>query len=170
MLHCLCYIYTHTTFLFYIIAYDWRTGNGKYTISVSGYCTLFDEPYDTLMLPLSVVTINKFLQIMMFSAYLVYYYKFNKNVVRPAQVSLQYSRKIFQIAIVMGATVGLTYFVAILDIFIIGQSDIIFIVGRFFLLIHQIVILASLKFTKKMFVLCKAYFLRDKLKLNVYMC
>ena len=122
------------------------------------------------MLPLSVVTINKFLQIMMFSAYLIYYYKFNNNFVHPAQVSLQYSRKIFQIAIVMGATVGLTYFVAILDVLILGQSDITFIIGRFFLLIQQIVILASLKSTKKMFVLCKAYFSREKLKLNVYMC
>ena len=162
--------FTLILLFFATIAYDWRTGNGKYTISASGHCTFFDKPYNTLMLPLSVVTINKFLQIMMFSAYLIYYYKFNNNFVRPAQVSLQYSRKIFQIAIVMGATVGLTYFVAILDVLILGQSDITFIIGRFFLLIQQIVILASLKSTKKMFVLCKAYFSREKLKLNVYMC
>ena len=86
----------------------------------------------------------------MFSAYPIYYYKFNKNVVCPAQVSLQYSRKLFWIAIVMGATVhvGLTYFVAILDVFILGHSNITFIIGRFFLLIQQIVILASLKSTK----------------------
>ena len=86
----------------------------------------------------------------MFSAYPIYYYKFNKNAVCPAQVFLQYSQ-LFWIAIVMGATVhvGLTYFVAILDVFILGHSDITFIIGRFFLLIQQIVILASLKSTKK---------------------
>ena len=83
--------FTLILLFFATIAYDWRTGNGKYIVSASGYCTFFDKSYNTLMFPMSIVTINKFLQIMMFSTYLIYYYKFNKNVVRPAQVSLQYS-------------------------------------------------------------------------------
>ena len=46
----------------------------------------------------------------MFSAYLVYYHKFNLNVCA-AQVSLDYSRKLVRIAIAMGGTIGLSFFI-----------------------------------------------------------
>ena len=80
--------------LFFVtIAYDWRTGNGKYTILASGHCIILDHPlYNTLAISGFVTTINEILQMTMFSTYLVYLYKFNNNV-RAAGVTLQHSRK-----------------------------------------------------------------------------
>ena len=110
--------------LFFVtIAYDWRTGNGKYTILANGHCNHIDySTYDTLYFSNFIIGINKFLQIIMFSAYLVYYYKFNLNVC-PAQISLQYNRDLVKIAIAMGASVGLAYFIFIISV-ILGDSHI----------------------------------------------
>ena len=159
-----CYTtYAAFTFIlvfFVIIAYDWRTGNGKYTIMESGHCCYFDHPsYNTLIFSSTITLINKFLQITMFSAYLVYFYKFNLNV-RAAQVTLQYSRKLFRIAIAMGGTVGLAFLFFIPVLFIPEYSNIFVTIGVTFLLIQQVVIFASLVCTKKVSVMCKGYFSR----------
>ena len=98
MLHWLC-CFALVLLFFVTIAYDWRTGNGKYTILANGHCNHIDySTYDTLYFSNYIVGINKFLQIIMFSAYLVYYYKFNVNVC-PAQISLQYNQDLVKIAI-----------------------------------------------------------------------
>ena len=147
--------------LFFVtIAYDWRTGNGKYTSSASGHCRFLHPSYNTVMFFIFIVTINKFLQITMFLVYLVYYYKFNMNV-HAAQVSLRYSQKLFRIAIAMGATVGLTYFVAISGLLFPEYSDITIIISNVLSFSQQAVILASLMCTKKIFTLCKAYLSGD---------
>ena len=88
--------FTLVLLFFVTIAYDWRTGNGKYTILASGHCIILDHPsYNTLAISGFVTAINKILQMMMFSTYLVYLYKFNKNV-HAAGVTLQHSRKLFK--------------------------------------------------------------------------
>ena len=147
--------------LFFVtIAYDWRTGNGKYTILANGHCNHIDySTYDTLFFSNFIIGINKFLQIIMFSAYLVYYYKFNLNVC-PAQVSLQYNRDLIKIAIAMGASVGLGYFFVTVLV-LLEYSDLVFISSSILLLIQQIVIMTSYISTKKIFGLCKEYFSRD---------
>ena len=147
--------------LFFVtIAYDWSTGNGKYTILANGHCNKIDySTYNTLYFSNSIIGINKFLQIIMFSAYLVYYYKFNLNV-RAAQVSLQYDRHLIKIAIAMGASVGLSYFIFTILV-ILGVSRNALMTGSIFLLIQQIVIMTSYISTKKIFGLCKEYFSRD---------
>ena len=154
--------FTLILLFFVTIAYDWRTGNGKYTILTTGHCVLLDDPsYNTIFITSFVAAINKLLQIIMFSAYLVYFYKFNKNIVGPAQVSLQYNRTLFRIAIAMGGTIGLTYFISVFVLLFPEHSDITFIIGGISLFIQQTVILASLMCTKKMLTLCKAYFSKD---------
>ena len=81
----------------------------------------------TLFFSHSIIGIKKFLQTVIFSAYLVYYYKFNLNV-RAAQVSLQYNRHLVKIAIAMGASVGLAYFIFTISV-ILGDSHIAFVNG-----------------------------------------
>ena len=85
--------------------------------------------YNTSLFSDIIVAANKILQIILFIAYLVYYYKFNLNV-RAAQVSLsaQTSQKRFRIALAIGGNVGLLFFIYIpvlfnpeyLDIAIVG--------------------------------------------------
>ena len=153
--------FTLILLFFVTIAYDWRTGNGKYTISASGHCALLNQhSYNTILFTSFVVAINKFLHIMMFSAYLVYLYKFNMYA-RAAQVTLQYNRKLFRIAIAMGGIIGLKYFISVFALLFPEHSDSTTIIGGISLFIQQAVILASLRCTKKMFTLCKAYFSRD---------
>ena len=143
--------------LFITIAYDWRTGNGKYTISENGRCGLVDlSNYNTFFFTLFIVTINKFLQITMFSAYLVYLYKFNLNV-HAAQITLRYSRLLFKIAIAMGATVGVAFFIYILVAIMPEHSDIILTSGGIIELVQQTVIMTSFMCTKTMYALCKGY-------------
>ena len=53
-------------------------------------------------------------------AYLVYYYKLNK-IIHAAQVSLQYDRELVKIAIAMGATIGLAFF--LVNVTVMADSD-----------------------------------------------
>ena len=153
--------FTLVLLFFVTIAYDWRIGNGKYTILASGHCIILDHPsYNTLAISGFVTAINKILQMMMFSTYLVYLYKFNKNV-HAAGVTLQHSRKLLRVATAMGSAVGLSSFLYILLVIIPECSNINFIISSILFLIQQVVILASLLFTKKMSTLCKAYFSRE---------
>ena len=124
--------------------------------------TSFVDPssYNTLLFTNFIVFINKFLQIAMFSAYLVYHYKFNLNV-RAAQVTLRYSRKLFRIATAMGATVGLSFFIYTLVGVIPEYSDVLFTSGAVASLIQQTVIMTSFMCTKKVHDFCKGYFSRD---------
>ena len=144
---------------FATIAYDWRTGNGKYTI-LYGHCHHIDySTYNTLYFSNYIVGINKFLQIIMFSAYLVYYYKFKTNVC-PAQVSLQHNKELVKIAIAMGASIGLAYFMFTI-LAVLDYSHTAFMSSSILLIIQQTVIMTSYISTKKIFGLCKAYFSRD---------
>ena len=158
-----CAASTLILLFFVMIAYDWRTGNGKYTILANGHCNLFDHPtYDTLFFSNFVFAINKILQIIMFLAYLAYYYKFN-TIVSAAQVSLQYNQDLIKIAIAMGATIGISYFVITIAAILSnpGFTDIAFTSSSILLFIQQVVIMTSLISPKKMFVLCKSYFSSD---------
>ena len=153
--------FTLILLFFVTIAYNWRTGNGKYTILVTGHCIFtHHSAYNTSLISDIIVAANKILQIILFIAYLVYYYKFNLNV-HAAQVSLstQTSQKLFRIALAMGGNVGLSFFIYFpvpfnpeyLDIAIVGSATLFFI--------QQTVIMASFICTKKMYNLCKSYVL-----------
>ena len=153
---------TLVLFFFIAIAYDWRTGNGRYTILPNGHCNSISQYfYKTLFLGDFFVFINKFIQIAMFSAYLVYFYKLKVNIGNP----IQYNRELFRIAIAMGATISLSHFIWTLLAFDPNPqySVIVIISGAVLLLIQQGVIMASFMCTEKMSDLCKAYFSREEI-------
>ena len=127
----------------------------------SGYCYYLDHlPYNTLVFGSSITLINKFLQIAIFLAYLVYFYKFNLNI-RAAQVTLSYSRKLFRIATAMGGSIGVVHFLFVLFVFIPEFSNSIFTIIPIVFFIQQAVVFGSLMCTKKIFVMCKAYLSSD---------
>jgi len=97
-------------FIFLTIAYDLRTGSGKYTISSNGHCNVHQDSYKTLFLTTISVSIHKLIQIIMFVAYLVYFYEFKMCNAQTGS-NLQYDWVLFKITIAMGATIGLSTFV-----------------------------------------------------------
>lgn len=156
-------IFTLVLLFFLVVAYDWRTGNAGNTLLLNGHCSFIDQynTYSTLYFGDAFVFINKFIQIMMFLAYLVYLYKFNKNV-NAAQVSLEYNRKLVKIAIVMGTTIALSYFMWIIVLFNSRFSDVFSISSAILLVIQKGVIMASLMSGKIMCKRFKACFSRDQ--------
>ena len=109
------------------------------------------------MISNSVAGINKFIQIIMFSAYLVYLYKFSVNN-SAAQVPLQFNRRLLRIPIATGGTVGLSFFIFALVLFLPEYSNIFhFITGALFV-IQQAVIFVCLLCTEKMLNMCKRTF------------
>ena len=151
-------------FFFLTIAYDWRTGNAKYTLLSNGHCNFIDQhSYKSLFLSNIFIIINKSIQIAMFLAYLVYYYKL-KAYIRNAQIPMQHNQELFRIAITMGATIGLSHFIWFLLMFDPHpqHSAIISISGTVCLLVQQGVIMASFACTEKMSDLCKTNFSRER--------
>ena len=158
----LAYAFIALILLFFVaITYDWRTGNGRYTLLSNGHCNFIDQySYKTLFLSDSFIFINKPIQIIMLLAYLVYFYKFHVNT-GAGTANVQYNRELLKIAIAMGATIGLSFFIYIFQIFDSDYSDIISISGTVLLFIQQVLIMSVFLCTKKMSGLCKAYFSRD---------
>ena len=162
-----CYVsyalVTLVLLFFLVITYDWSTGNGKYTFLPNGHCAFVDQySYTTLFLAEIPTAINKLIQITMFIAYIVYFIKFNM-MIRAAQTTIRYNRDLFKIAIAMGATLGLSYFVFIFLAFDSAFLDaVIGISGSFLLIIQQCVIMTSFLCTKKMSRLWKRFFSRNQ--------
>ena len=160
-----CYIayvlITIILLLFLITAYNWRTGNGKLTLLPNGHCNFVDQySYPTLYLTDVIKSLNKFIQLIMFFAYLYYFYKLN-FAFRDAENLTEYSKKLFMIAMVMGANVGLSRLIWLLLVFESEYSTIFSLIGSILFLIQQVVIMSPFTCTRKMSELCKAYFLRD---------
>ena len=146
---------------FLTIAYDWRTGNAKNTLLPNGHCNFIDQySYNTIYLSDIFAFINKFAQITMFSAYLVYFYKL-KVIMNNLQSFTGYNQELFRIAIAMGATVGLSHFIWIPVLFDSQYSNILGVSGVIFLFIQQTVITTSFLSTEKMSNFCRAYFSRQ---------
>ena len=158
----LAYALTMLILLFFVtIAYDWRTGNGRYTLLPNGHCNFINTySYKTLIFSDTFVFINKLIQIIMLLAYLIYFYKFNVNV-GTGNTNVEYNRELVKIAIAMGATIGLSFFVYSFVIFDPEYAHIIGISGTVLLFIQQVLIMSIFLCTKKMSTLCKAYCSRD---------
>ena len=155
-------IYAFGTLLLFAcltISYDLITGSGKYLLLPNGRCGFFPSAYKTLYIRMFFVIINKAIQLTMFIAYLVHFYKFIGSIGK-VETSSQYSLELFRIAIGMGATIGLSYFIWILPI---DQkySNITSISGAVLLFIQQCVIMTSYLCTKKMSELWKKCFSRN---------
>ena len=146
-------------FAFLAVSYDLVTGSGKYLLLPNGQCSFFPSSYKTLFIMDGFFFINKAIQITMFITYLVYFYKLIASFGK-TKASPEYNLAFFRIAIGMGATIGLSYFVWILPI---DQkySHITAISGAVLLFIQQCVIMSSYLCTKKMSELWKKYFSRN---------
>ena len=74
-------LFTLVSLFFLVISFDWRTGNGEYTLLPNGHCAFVDQySYTTLYVAEIPTAINKVMQISMFIAYIVYYVKFNLKI------------------------------------------------------------------------------------------
>ena len=136
-------------YLFIIIAYDLKTGNGRYTLEVNGHCQfLYETDYSTFDIISINSAINKVIQITMFITYLYYVYKIN------AEARPQHSKLLFILAITMGANIGISEFIWICTL-IIGFRKVASISGALFLLLQQCVIMITFMCTPKTSQLCK---------------
>ena len=148
-------------YLFVIIAYDLKIGNGKYTIDpLHGYCKFFSEmTYSTLNITLINTALNKITQIVMLTVYLYYLYKINAE---SEYTQRQYSKQLLMVAISMGANIGVSQFIWVISPMVgLGDSPIVSITGAIFLFIQQCVIMIIFMCTPKMSRLCKELFSRD---------
>ena len=146
---------TITFYLFIIIAYDLRTGNGRYTLEPNGHCKFLHETtYNTFDIISINSAINKVPQIIMFITCLYYFYKINIQIQKP-----QYSKHLLILAITMGANLGISDFIWICS-WMVGLRDtpIASISGAIFLLIQQCVIMITFMCTPKISRLCKELF------------
>ena len=78
----LAYAFIALVLLFFVtITYDWRTGNGRFTLLPNGHCTFIDQyTYNTILLSDTFSVINKLVQIIMLVAYVVYLYRYCVNI------------------------------------------------------------------------------------------
>ena len=149
-------------YLFVIIAYDLKAGNGKYTIDpLHGYCKFFSDEitYNTFNITIINIVLNKITQIVMLTAYFYYLYKINAE---SEYTQRQHSKQLLMVAISMGANIGVSQFIWIIS-FIVGirDSSIVSITGAIFLLIQQCVIMVTFMCTPKMSRLCKGLFSKN---------
>ena len=161
-----CYVgyalITLVLLFFVTITYDWRTENGKNALLPNGHCSSIDlYAYNTVYLKKVIVFTNKFAQITMFLAYLVYFYKLKADF-RDAPNSAQYNRKFFRIAIAMGGAIGLSHLIWIPVAFDPNYSILVAVSDTILLFIQQVIIMTSFMCTRRIAELCKACFSREQ--------
>ena len=159
------YVLITLVLLFFVtITYDWRTENGRNTLLPNGHCNYIDQyGYNSLFFGQVIIITNKFAQITMFLAYLVYFYKLKADF-RDAPNSAQYNQKFFRIAIAMGATVGLSHFIWMLAVIDPDYTFFVSTSGSILLLIQQVAIMSSFMCTTRISELCKACFSEIRFK------
>ena len=156
-----CYTtYVIGTIIFYLfvtIAYDLKTGNGKYTLDpLHGYCIFISEmTYNTYNIGIISAIFNKTTQIVLLIAYLYYLYKINA---KSEYTQRQYSKQVLMVAISMGANIGVSDFIWMIILMVGLRDSIISITGAIFLLIQQCIIMITFMCTPKMSRLCKGLF------------
>ena len=135
-------------FAFLTLSYDLMTESGKYLLLPGGRCSFVPSSYEAIFIRNMFVFINKVIQITMFITYLVYFYKVIVDIGN-TETSPRYNRALSRIAIGMGATIGLSFFIWILPV---NQSYEIItgIIGSVLLFIQQFIIMTSYLCTKKM--------------------
>ena len=140
-----------------IVCNDYVTANFKRLLLPSGNCAFANaDVYTTLIIPFSVVLLNKLFQITAFTVYLYYFsrYMAASRVAEVSMVKKRLNKKLIKVAFVFGAAVGLSQFIW----FIVGctenrsYGDLI---GVFFLLLQQSALAINLICTKKLHQFCK---------------
>jgi len=99
-------------YTFLIVAYDLKTGNGRYTIQPSGYCNLITpEAYNTWYIISVSSTINKGIQTITFIVYIYYFYKIS---ILNGTANIYYNKYLILIAMIIGVNIGLTHIIWLL--------------------------------------------------------
>ena len=137
---------------FLIILYDMVTGNGRNLLLPNGHCAIpTPQTYDPMVFISFTSFINKIAQAVMFFTYLYYAY----NVYDSLNGASQLTSQLHRITIAMGAAVGLTHFVYLLQV-VFGLNIQPLLNAMF--LIQQLVIMSSyLSPIKKIQKLCREY-------------
>ena len=153
----LCYIIgTVAIAMLIIVTYDVGTTEGRY----NGYCSKYDPIYFTMVTMMHIISkLIAPIQIAMFIVYLYYWYKIRST---KDIMDYQINKKIFRIAIAMGATIGIANFQFIDWIMIIARDDddknltlLTEFIGSIILLQHFIIV-GSLRWVKHVYkVFCK---------------
>ena len=148
-------------FLFnvFIVSYDFGTGAYKYTLLPNGHCSFINQTeYDTIAIVQVNNTLSKLLQSILFVVYFVYYYRINRKLkmIRSlaSHTDKEQNRLFFRIAMIMGATIGISKFLFIFKTFIIPMP-VIGAIGFISLLIQQCVIVVVYMCSRHMQRLCK---------------
>ena len=140
---------------FLIICYDFSTGNYKHLLLPDGHCAFNDiEIYNTLIIPYSCAVLNKIFQIILFVAYLYYFYKFTVNSAGVTNIDKQLNKKLTRIAFTFGITIGLSQFTWILGN-LTGYRSYGRLIGAFFLLVQQCAVMVIMVCTKNVSQLCR---------------
>ena len=116
-------------FLFniFVVSYDFGTGAYKYTLLPNGHCSFINQTeYDTIALVQVNNTIGKLLQGILLVVYFVYYYRINRKLkmIRnlASHPNKEQNRLFFKIAVIMGATIGISKFLFIIKTFVIRMQ------------------------------------------------
>jgi len=142
-------------YTFLIVAYDLKTGNGRYTIEpISGYCNYFGTKfYHTWNIRYMSLVIHKVAQVIILITYLYYLNKCRNK---------KYNKCLLLIAITMGANIGISPFLMLFaKIVLKTDPNLSIIMGSTLQLIQESVIMLSFMCTPKMKRLCKEYYLRN---------
>ena len=134
-----------------IITYDVATRNYKEMILPDGHCSLhlYDvQVYDTFQIVAISTTINKIIQIVQYVIYLYYRYQVRKTLKNTASYSKQQSL-FHRITISMGATIGLSFFVFLVQPIFSLTAPTVYVSSSAIFLMQQSVIMAALLLTEK---------------------
>jgi len=147
---CLIYVFSSLGFLCVIIlSYDFITGNQKHLLLSDGHCAFNDiEIYETLVAPYFYATLNKMLQIIFFIIYLYYFHKFNSENAILSDLNRRLNKNLTRIAFAFGAAIGLSQVTWIVGN-LTGYRSYARLVGAFFLLMQQFVIMTTLVCTEE---------------------
>jgi len=141
---------TMVTVMVLIITYDVATDNYKETILPDGHCILhlYDvQIYDTFQIVAISTTINKVIQVVQYVAYLYYKHQVSKVLKDAAIHSSQQQDFFHRITIALGGTVGLSFFVFLIQPILRLKAPIVYVSISVIFLMQQSMIMGVLMFT-----------------------
>ena len=141
--------------LFFIISYDVATRNYKNTLLPDGQCLSADiHIYDTLLIPVLFNGVNKVVHLVLFIAYLYYIYKMNSDISNVG-VSKDHLSLLRKTATALGAVIGLTYFVYIIQNILNLNIGVVTPVIAVLFIVQQCIVAIIFAFSKKVRRLCR---------------
>ena len=143
----------------FIVSYDFGTGAYKYTLLPNGHCSfIIQTEYDTITINQVNNTLGKLLQGILLVVYFVYHYRINRKLKMihslASHTNKEQKRLFFRIAMMMGATIGISKFFFILNA-LVTSMQIVGVIGALSLLVQQCAIMVLYMRSRHMRKLCK---------------